>query len=152
MASPLRLWNTWALLILIDTDCSSGRDGSLGSSYNCGYDGWSYGYYCHKPTVAYQNPFHGQCRRAGERVFTRLTQRKLPTQAQATSADVTERYTNTWIAFRSIYKTEGWRAFYRGLAPSLIGVTHVAVHFPLYEKMKAWAGKCIGCLLGRTDR
>ena len=63
-------------------------------------------------------------------------------QAQATSVDAAERYTNTWIAFRSIYKTEGWRAFYRGLAPSLIGVTHVAVHFPLYEKMKSWSGEC----------
>jgi solute carrier family 25 folate transporter 32 len=62
-------------------------------------------------------------------------------QAQATSVDAAERYTNTWIAFRSIYKTEGWRAFYRGLAPSLIGVTHVAVHFPLYEKMKSWSGE-----------
>jgi len=66
-------------------------------------------------------------------------------QAQATSADASERYTNTWIAFRSIYKTEGWRAFYKGLAPSLIGVTHVAVHFPLYEKMKAWAGELGPC-------
>jgi solute carrier family 25 folate transporter 32 len=62
-------------------------------------------------------------------------------QAQATSTNSAERYTNTWIAFRSIYQTEGWRAFYKGLAPSLIGVTHVAVHFPLYEKMKAWAGE-----------
>lgn len=78
MASPPEVWIVWALLISINTDRSSGRDRSLGSSYNCGYDGWSYGYYCHKPTVAYQNPLHGQCRRAGVRIFTRLTQRKLP--------------------------------------------------------------------------
>ena len=41
----------------------------------------------------------------------------------------------------TIYRTEGFRAFYKGLLPSLIGVSHVAVQFPLYEKAKAWAGK-----------
>ncbi len=40
----------------------------------------------------------------------------------------------------TIYRTEGIRAFYKGLLPSLIGVSHVAVQFPLYEKAKAWAG------------
>nr|VWP00968.1 Uncharacterized protein [Ganoderma boninense] len=30
----------------------------------------------------------------------------------------------------------GWRAFFRGLLPSLLGITHVAVQFPLYEHLK----------------
>ena len=49
------------------------------------------------------------------------------------------RYRNTFDAIRSIYKLEGFRAFYKGLLPSLLGVSHVAVQFPLYEKAKAWA-------------
>lgn len=47
-------------------------------------------------------------------------------------------YRHTWDAFRTIYRAEGWRAFYRGLFPSLLGVTHVAVQFPLYEQLKNW--------------
>ncbi|CAE6439050.1 unnamed protein product [Rhizoctonia solani] len=47
-------------------------------------------------------------------------------------------YRHTWDAFRTIYRSEGWRAFYRGLFPSLLGITHVAVQFPLYEQLKHW--------------
>jgi putative effector of murein hydrolase len=35
-----------------------------------------------------------------------------------------------------IYRSEGSRAFYRGLIPSLLGIAHVAVQFPLYEQLK----------------
>ncbi|KAH8114619.1 mitochondrial carrier [Phellopilus nigrolimitatus] len=49
------------------------------------------------------------------------------------------RYRNTLDAFLTIYRTEGPSAFYRGLFPSLLGITHVAVQFPLYEKLKIWA-------------
>jgi len=48
------------------------------------------------------------------------------------------RYRHTLDAFVRIYQTEGTRAFYRGLLPSLMGVTHVAVQFPLYEHFKKW--------------
>ncbi|KAH7337187.1 mitochondrial NAD transporter [Rhizoctonia solani] len=40
-------------------------------------------------------------------------------------------YRHTWDAFRTIYRSEG-------LFPSLLGVTHVAVQFPLYEQLKHW--------------
>ena len=46
------------------------------------------------------------------------------------------RYRTTWEAFRLIYRTEGLRGFYRGLVPSLLGVSHVVVQFPLYEFFK----------------
>ncbi|KZT60681.1 mitochondrial carrier [Calocera cornea HHB12733] len=47
-------------------------------------------------------------------------------------------YRSTLDAIRVIYRTEGLAAFYSGLAPSLFGVIHVAVQFPLYERLKAW--------------
>lgn len=49
------------------------------------------------------------------------------------------RYRNTFDAFMTIYRSEGPRAFYRGLLPSLLGILHVAVQFPLYEKLRFWA-------------
>ena len=49
------------------------------------------------------------------------------------------RYRHTFDAALTIYRTEGIRAFYRGLLPSLFGITHVAVQFPLYEQLKVWA-------------
>jgi len=48
------------------------------------------------------------------------------------------RYRNTLDAIRTIYRAEGISAFYRGLFPSLLGITHVAVQFPLYERLKLW--------------
>jgi len=51
------------------------------------------------------------------------------------------RYRHTLDAALTIYRTEGVRAFYRGLLPSLLGILHVAVQFPLYEQLKLWAQK-----------
>ncbi|KAJ7212292.1 mitochondrial NAD transporter [Mycena pura] len=51
------------------------------------------------------------------------------------------RYRHTWDAAVTIYRTEGMSAFYRGLVPSLLGISHVAVQFPLYERLKLWARK-----------
>ncbi|PWN93177.1 mitochondrial carrier [Acaromyces ingoldii] len=49
----------------------------------------------------------------------------------------TRPYRHTGDAFVQIFRTEGWRGFYRGLLPSLFGVSHVAVQFPLYEQFKS---------------
>ena len=60
-------------------------------------------------------------------------------QAQAGLPPDAARYSSTVNAIATIYRTEGFRAFYKGLLPSLLGVSHVAVQFPLYEKAKSWA-------------
>ncbi|KAJ6619553.1 mitochondrial NAD transporter [Mycena sp. CBHHK59/15] len=49
------------------------------------------------------------------------------------------RYRHTLDAALTIYRSEGVSAFYRGLVPSLLGIAHVAVQFPLYEQLKLWA-------------
>jgi solute carrier family 25 folate transporter 32 len=56
-------------------------------------------------------------------------------QTQITTEGGTH-YRNTFHAFKSIYKNEGFRGFYRGLASSYFGLVHVAVQFPLYEYFK----------------
>ena len=39
---------------------------------------------------------------------------------------------------KQIWRNEGIRGFYSGLTPSLIGISHGAVQFMLYEEMKKW--------------
>lgn len=41
--------------------------------------------------------------------------------------------------FRGIYYKEGLLAYYKGLNASLLGLSHVAIQFPLYEMFKGWA-------------
>ncbi|KAF8986502.1 hypothetical protein BGZ46_000033 [Entomortierella lignicola] len=48
------------------------------------------------------------------------------------------RYNNTLHAFTTIYRVEGLRGFYKGLGSSLMGISHVALQFPLYEKLRFW--------------
>lgn len=45
-------------------------------------------------------------------------------------------YSSTLDAARQMYRSEGLAAFYSGLAPALLGLTHVAIQFPLYEYFK----------------
>ena len=62
---------------------------------------------------------------------------------QQTQSRDEQRYKHTLDAAITIYRTEGWRAFFRGLFPSLLGITHVAIQFPLYEFLKGWASEYI---------
>ena len=45
-------------------------------------------------------------------------------------------YSSTLDAATKMYQHEGMRSFYSGLTPALLGLTHVAVQFPLYEYFK----------------
>jgi len=45
-------------------------------------------------------------------------------------------YNSTWDAARKMWASEGIGAFYSGLSPALLGLTHVAIQFPLYEYFK----------------
>lgn len=60
-------------------------------------------------------------------------------------------YYGTIDAFRCIWNQEGIRAFYRGLVPSLLGLFHVAIHFPVYEKLKL-KFKCYSLKDNNTNR
>ncbi|TVY67538.1 Mitochondrial FAD carrier protein FLX1 [Lachnellula suecica] len=45
-------------------------------------------------------------------------------------------YENMWHGARQLWKTEGWRGFYRGVGVSLLGNSHGAVQFAVYEPLK----------------
>ncbi|PJF19347.1 Mitochondrial nad transporter [Paramicrosporidium saccamoebae] len=45
-------------------------------------------------------------------------------------------YSGALDAFSSIWKEEGLRGFYKGATVSVVGVSHVAIQFPLYEWLK----------------
>lgn len=60
-------------------------------------------------------------------VRTRLQTEALYTNAQSTIAKT----------IRDLYQEGGWRIFWRGMAANLLGLTHVAVQFPIYEHFKS---------------
>ncbi|KAJ9612327.1 mitochondrial FAD carrier protein flx1 [Cladophialophora chaetospira] len=60
------------------------------------------------------------------------------TRMLSTSATQVGAYPGLIHGLRAIYKTEGVRGFFHGLTPTLFGVTHGALYFTAYEKIKLW--------------
>lgn len=56
----------------------------------------------------------------------------------STSRNTPGAYTSVLHGATSIYRSEGLYGFYRGLTPSLFGVSHGAIQFMAYEKLKIW--------------
>ncbi|KAI9208654.1 mitochondrial carrier domain-containing protein [Polychytrium aggregatum] len=52
------------------------------------------------------------------------------------ASSLSHHYTSMYDAFSTIIRTEGFSALYKGLGPTLLGVSHAAVQFPVYEKLK----------------
>ncbi|PKS07746.1 hypothetical protein jhhlp_006354 [Lomentospora prolificans] len=58
-------------------------------------------------------------------------------------------YRSTLDAARKMYTSEGILSFYSGLTPALLGLTHVAVQFPVYEFLKMkFTGQGMGSIEG----
>jgi len=60
------------------------------------------------------------------------------TRMLSTSATQQGAYSGMWNGLRSIWKTEGIRGFFHGLTASLAGVSHGALYFLAYERLKLW--------------
>lgn len=56
-------------------------------------------------------------------------------------------YKGTFDAFNKIRTQEGFKALYAGLVPSYFGLLHVAIHFPVYEKLKV----TFNCYRGKNN-
>lgn len=62
-------------------------------------------------------------------------------------------YPSFMSGVRQIYRTEGMRGFYRGLIPSLFGVSHGAFQFMAYERLKVFRSQALHreSLMGQPD-
>ena len=60
------------------------------------------------------------------------------TRMLSTSATQLGAYPGMMYGLRAIYKTEGICGFFHGLIPTLAGVSHGALYFMAYEKLKLW--------------
>lgn len=62
----------------------------------------------------------------------------IKTRMLSTSSSHPGAYSSVIDGTQQIYKSEGIRGFYRGLLPSLFGVSHGALQFMAYEQLKIY--------------
>jgi len=62
----------------------------------------------------------------------------IKTRMLSTGKDTPGAYKSITHGAKHIWVTEGIKGFYRGLLPSLWGVTHGSVQFSAYERLKIW--------------
>ncbi|KAJ9072020.1 hypothetical protein DSO57_1031505 [Entomophthora muscae] len=60
----------------------------------------------------------------------------IKTRMMTQSKSTCYHYCGVKDAFKTIIKVEGFKGLYKGLLPSLLGVSHVIIQFPLYERLK----------------
>lgn len=70
----------------------------------------------------------------------------IKTRMLSTSRHAPGAYTSITHGATEIWRTEGIPGFYRGLVPSLFGVSHGAIQFMAYEKLKIWRAKSLAGL------
>lgn len=76
----------------------------------------------------------------------------IKTRMLSTARNTPGAYTSTVQGVLSLWRTEGLRGFYRGLTPSIIGVSHGSVQFMAYESLKNhWALSRAGGKEGLTN-
>lgn len=64
----------------------------------------------------------------------------IKTRMLSTGRNAPGAYKSTWNGTKHLWKKEGIKGFYRGLVPSLLGVSHGAIQFMAYEQLKnKWA-------------
>ncbi|KAI9881398.1 MAG: hypothetical protein M1830_003405 [Pleopsidium flavum] len=64
----------------------------------------------------------------------------IKTRMLSTSSKHPGAYTSVLDGTRQIFRSEGLAGFYRGLVPSLFGVSHGALQFMAYEQLKRYRG------------
>ncbi|KAL4898470.1 mitochondrial carrier domain-containing protein [Aspergillus ambiguus] len=76
----------------------------------------------------------------------------IKTRMLSTGAQTPGAYASFTTGARRIYRAEGLRGFYRGLLPSLFGVSHGALQFMAYERLKLRRSEiAAGAALGNLD-